>query len=480
MADQPIQAGQTPVPTGGAAGTPQQPYVPTGGGFGANAGNPINPDTGNPMTAFEMASQNTAVANGATPITPNPTLPSSITSGSLSSASSTPPNTQPNSPAPYNVAGLGQPSPYDQLTAPQQQESTANKNLQDLNTQEADKAKFTADQYKALGFGMTYDANGNIIPDAGTADLSAKLTALQNDAQAIPIRNKQAGIGNQSTYGESTQNNSDLYTNAVSALEVSSLIAAKNGQLTTAEHYVNNAVIQKFGPIEAQIAAQTKNLQLIQNSPEYSNAQKKQAAEAQTQLDAQKAALDQQKADYTAVQKAATDAAAQAKNFVATPQYPTVTAALTAIQKAKTPAEAQAIAAQTGLVAPQKNDSTIQEIGGRKVQIITDSSGKVISQTDLGSAATYSELHPSGTKNPAGYTSFTPTQQLDLQKAGETAASITQLEKDINTHGAQYVLDNGQGLSAATKSWIQDTYGVSPTPAPGGKKTFNLFDPSTW
>lgn len=69
----------------------------------------------------------------------------------------------------------------------------------------------------------------------------------------------------------------------------------------------------------------------------------------------------------------------------------------------------------------------------------------------------------------AGNYSFIPTVKTQLAGAGETSATITQLQADIGKYGAQYVLDNGQGLSAATKQIIETEFNIQPTAAPDAK-----------
>lgn len=83
---------------------------------------------------------------------------------------------------------------------------------------------------------------------------------------------------------------------------------------------------------------------------------------------------------------------------------------------------------------------------------------------------------------PASQTyTFTPTLKTQLLGTGETSASIDQLQSDIGKYGAQYVLDNGQGLSDATKQVIETEFNIQPTPTPSAPaKPFNILQPSTW
>jgi hypothetical protein len=88
--------------------------------------------------------------------------------------------------------------------------------------------------------------------------------------------------------------------------------------------------------------------------------------------------------------------------------------------------------------------------------------------------ATIKDLGASTSSSGSTY-SFTPTIKTQLSGAGETSTSINQLEQDIGQYGAQYVLDNGQGLSDATKQVIESTFGISPTPPAGTKPWWQFW-----
>ncbi len=432
--------GQTPTPSGGSLPIydPSAPVVPS------TPTNTVTPST----SIFGPNGNGSGFVTG---LVSPPTIPSTISSSSLSHSTPTP-VIQPTV-APPNTSALAPTTPPLTETPEEQQQSDLSKQLEQLTTTDASKAAFTTDQQSKAGVGTL---------QSSLADLQGQLTSLQAQAKAIPLQDTNNGIGRMGTGGIAAQDTINLRTNAIQALNISAQIDATNGLLASANQKVTDAVNAQYGPIEAQMAALQANLKNIANDPQTSIDDKNRA---QAQVDAvakQQAAIAAQKQEQTDIWNVATSAASNAANFTPTPDYPTVAVALKAIQNAPDKATALTIATQTGLASSQKNSSSIQDIGGRKVQIVTDSNGKIISKTDLGSSATYSELNPSPTKQ-AGYTSFTPTQQLDLQKAGETAASITQLEKDVNQYGPQYVLDNGQGLSSATKQWIQATYSVSPT-----------------
>lgn len=229
---------------------------------------------------------------------------SSIDSSHLSGGTST--NfSQPNLPAPFDPSSIApSKSPYDTQTAPQQQASGLMKELQDLNTSLSGKSQFETDQYKAQGFGTTTDANGNIVAaDPGMGDLQTQLETLTNQAKAIPLQaQQQATKGLTTVGGLQPFETAALRNNAIQSLNVASLISARNGALGHAKMLVDIATTQKFGPIEAKLAADTKNLALIQNSPEYTNAEKKQAAQQAQNVQQQQAQLEIQKSNYVNTQ----------------------------------------------------------------------------------------------------------------------------------------------------------------------------------
>jgi hypothetical protein len=283
------------------------------------------------------------------------------TTPTISSAAITPQTPlsviQPTPPPVYNTAGLAPVAPPLTETPAQSQESSLTQQLSALTNEDAGKSQFTADQYKALGIGMTYDANGNIIPDSGTADLSAKLAQLKNEALAIPIQGEQAAIGLRSEAGQAPITASAQRQNAIDSLTVSSAIDAANGNLATAEAKVNQAVIQKYGPIEAQMAALKANLANIIADPNTTIEEKNQAQAQTDSINAQTAAIADAKTQQTAIWTVATDAAANTANFIPSQTYPTVAIAITAIQNAHDKATALAIATGTGLT---KKASTAQ------------------------------------------------------------------------------------------------------------------------
>jgi hypothetical protein len=91
---------------------------------------------------------------------------------------------------------------------------------------------------------------------------------------------------------------------------------------------------------------------------------------------------------------------------------------------------------------------------------------------DSKTGTTIKDLGTSTTSSGNTY-SFTPTVKTQLLGAGNTMATISQLESDIATHGAQYVLDNGQ-MDSATQQAIETEFGITKT-APVGTKPWYQF-----
>lgn len=296
---------------------------------------------------------NSGVANpsgqGSLPTTnPNAALQTPLGTSNLSGSTSTP-FVQPSPTPTFDPSTIAQPeSPYASLTQPQSQASDLNKQMQDLNNQLAGKSSFETDQYKAQGFGTQTDANGNLVAvDPGMTDLQAQLDTLTNQAKAIPeqLQNQVTGRG-VTVGGLAPIQTAALRNNSIASLNVSSLISARNGALAHAQMLVGIATQQKFGPIEAQLAADTKNLALIQASPEYSNTEKQQAAQQAQNVQQQQAKLDVAKQNYTATQQAVLPYAT-----VATPVQ------LKEMQQATDPTQIAAIANKYQLLTPEQQQA---------------------------------------------------------------------------------------------------------------------------
>lgn len=288
----------------------------------------------NPMTPQQYLTSLTSP----TP-TPTPTAPTAITPEAMTGTAAPLPVSSPTQTNPYPVATLAEPD--FSMNPEQKQASDLTKSLETLNNSLVGKSAYQTQENTAFGV----DAAQKTI-----TDLAAQLTGLKNEAAAIPLQLQQgAADRGVTTPLLGAQENSRLRTNAIAALGVSTLLAAAQGQLANAQSLADKAVEQKYGPIEEQIKAGMANLQLIQDSPEYTLAEKKQAFQMQQYLQQQSDATAQQKADYTNVLKISVDAASNISSFKATPQYQTAAQALQAMSQATSPEQALQIAASVGL-----------------------------------------------------------------------------------------------------------------------------------
>lgn len=141
-------------------------------------------------------------------------------------------------------------------------------------------------------------------------DLKTQILQLKNEALAIPQQLQLDSTARGITAGGlAPLQTARLRTNAIAALGASSLLDATNGLLASAQTKADKAVAAKYDPIQEQIDAATKNLDLILKSPSYSLADKNRA---QAQLDVQKqkqAALDTAKKNTSDVNAVALEAA---------------------------------------------------------------------------------------------------------------------------------------------------------------------------
>lgn len=291
--------------------------------------------------------------------TPTPTLPPTINSGNIQPQAPIPYNTPAPTPT-YPVASLDTTLPTPVATPTEDSAQSLTQMLETLNNQMT--GKTTAQTTAETNAGIP-DINNTIT------DLTAQLTGLQNEASAIPIslQNSAAGRGITAN-GLAPIQEGQLRDNAVQALTVSTLLAAAKGNLADAQSKADAAVAQQYGPIQAQIDAATANLKLIQDSPDYSNEEKAQAAQ-QTDIQNQKqAALDAAK---TSAQNILTIAMNAAQNGADAQTLQKIT-------QATTPEAALAIAGASGA---GKADTSVQSVNGRKV-LINNQTGATIK--DLG------------------------------------------------------------------------------------------------
>jgi len=222
-------------------------------------------------------------------------------------------------------------------------------------------------------------------------DLSSRLTALKNEALAIPLQLQQDATGRGITAGGLRPiETAALRNNAIQALSVNSLFEAAKGNLTTALDLVDRAVAAKYGPIKEEIEIKRANLDLILNSPEYTLAEKKRAQAQKDAQDAKKAALDKQEAEAKEISKIAVDAASKGADALT----------LRKINEAETAGGALEIAAARGFAAKRDGFEL--------------SAGQTRYEYDPGTG-TYKAVG-SIPSNERG--EFTPTEYRKLEQAG--------------------------------------------------------------
>ncbi len=187
------------------------------------------------------------------------------------------------------------------LTKPQQKEQSLTEQLQSLNKQLVGESEYRTEQEGKYG------VEGLI---AQQQDLANQLNMLQAEYKQIPIQIQEEFRGRGATAGGVAPiEASRLRKISIRALGVSAMLEASRGNLATAQELVDRAVAQKYNPIREEIKAKTANLQLIQESPEYTQAEKKRAMEQKAALKNREAEVDAREAEEKQVWSIATEAA---------------------------------------------------------------------------------------------------------------------------------------------------------------------------
>jgi len=259
-----------------------------------------------------------------------------------------------------------------ELSPTEQKAQDLSTRVQELHTSLLGKTVFQTAQEEKFGVGLQEQA---------IQDLTAQLTAITNEAAAIPLQLREgAGERGVTTPLLAKQENARLRTNAIAALGVSTLLAAAQGQLANAQRLADKAVNEKFGPIEEEIRVEMANLNLILSSPQFS-AEVKSQAETQLQAQRQRSAqVAEAKRVMLKVENMAIEAMSFQENFVPNAQFQTAIQAVQAMQKTD-PVTAQQIAQSVGLV--QSPTSKFQFISQTKQQpggVFEPSTGKFVPQ----------------------------------------------------------------------------------------------------
>lgn len=176
-----------------------------------------------------------------------------------------------------------------EMTAPEKQaQGLSDQLMQSMNVLTG-KSAYTAEQETLAG-----------LPELQKQqqDLQSQLTAQINEQKAIPLQIQQEFAGRGATAGGVAPiQTARLRENAIKALTTSSLLNAVQGNIANARTTVDRLVSIKYGPEEEKIKALQSNLDLIQKSPAYTEAQKSRAIKQQLLMDERARLLEQNKDD---------------------------------------------------------------------------------------------------------------------------------------------------------------------------------------
>ncbi|MBP9771461.1 MAG: hypothetical protein KBD16_00840 [Candidatus Pacebacteria bacterium] len=235
----------------------------------------------------------------------------------------------------YSAAkGLDTNVPQMTMTTQESDLQTRINDLMSLNSQASTKGQYENEQAAAQ------DIAGK---QRLVNDFSSQLKVIQLEAANIQQVTQQGqGV---TTAIDQRQRAEALRLNNVKSLGVYAQLEMAKGNLATAQDAVDRAVELKYGPIEAQIKAAQENIDLLQNSPSATLADKNRALVIQASLDARTATIAQQKEDEQRIWEVYVNATENGLTDVTT---------LNKIKNAATAQEALAIAAGAGVAANQK------------------------------------------------------------------------------------------------------------------------------
>lgn len=265
-------------------------------------------------------------------------------------------------------------------------------------------------------------------------DFSSQLKLAQLEAANIQ-QATQTGQGVTSAI-DARQRAEALRKNSVKSLGIYAMLEMAKGNLATAQDAADRATEQKYGPIEAQIEAAISNVNLIMKSPEYTAAEKARAARTEAALQANKAAIDAQKAEaadiwdltFKAMENGLTD--------------PTI---LNRIRNAGSKEEAAQIAAPY-IKKEEEQWSAPYNLGGDLVQK-SSTTGQIRTAVNVSSGG-----------GGSGPVTITAEDKRGLVGAGFTSTEANAIGADVNKYGLAKVLE---GITDPTqKAAIQKVYGV--------------------
>lgn len=259
-----------------------------------------------------------------------------------------------------DVSGLVVP-----LSQPEQKASDLSAEIQRLNTEALGKSAFEDQQNQALGVTEAQNAITDLTQELTHTTKQATANSLQIQEQnRLMFSGKGIASSIVDRKGQSALRQNAI-DSAIESFRISSLIDAANGNLSSAQSKVAEAIKRKYGPLEEKIDIATKNLNLVLNSPEFSAAEKERATKQLAIQEQKKADLADQKAEAANVAKVAISAANNSRDFKASADYPSLAVALRGISNAKTQADALAIAAEVGITDKPVNDKFQVVKGGQ-------------------------------------------------------------------------------------------------------------------
>lgn len=256
--------------------------------------------------------QSTQNANGTYTLASPSYIPPATLGSSNLSQTSTPEFQTPSYTPPPPIAGLAStvnPTLPPLTETPKENTmSGLSQRLMDLTNQDTGKSAYQSGLEKTAGYSL--DASGNPT-NAAFNDLSSQLNKLTTEAQQIPLQLQQDAKGQGiTTGGLQPVQTAALRNNAIQALGISSLMAAQQNKLAYAQTLVKQAVQEKYGPIEAEQAAITKNLETLKNDPQTTLEEKNRADAQLAKQTAQTAQIAKNKADAATIQSWASAALA--------------------------------------------------------------------------------------------------------------------------------------------------------------------------
>lgn len=156
---------------------------------------------------------------------------------------------------------------------------------------------------------QTAEANAG-VPDLkkNLTDVTSQITALKNEAEAIPlqIQNDSEGRG-RTAAGVAPLEASALHTNAIKALSLNSIAATLQGNLSLAQQEADRAVAAEFDPLQHELDYLKQVYSMNQDA--LSEADKEQAGKISAALQDRQDKLDAAKSDRASVMSLVSSAA---------------------------------------------------------------------------------------------------------------------------------------------------------------------------